>query len=172
MVFLDIVVCSVLYKVVTVVKCGKEYLIEDISELDCKIEVDVWKTVVSIDGEDIEVVIDDISLVALVDIFTGTSDIFSGVVIDVVIIVEISDVVTAVDMSCKEVDGVCKSDDGVTDDTWDVDGFMDEGFKDDTKNEEVLEDAKDEMLIDDAKDDGFSEDTIDVTMEKVLRGDE
>ena len=169
---MDIVVCSVLYKVVGEVKYGEEYLIEDISGLDCKIEVDVWKTVVSIDGEDIEVVIDDISLVAPVDIFTGTSDIFSGVVIDVVIIVEISDVVTAVDMSCKEDDGVCTSDDGVTDDTWDVDGFMDEGFKDDTKNEEVLEDAKDEMLIDDAKDDGFSEDTIDVTMEKVLRGDE
>ena len=59
-VFMDIVVCCVLYKVVTVVKYGEEYLIEDISGLDCKIEVDVWRVVLIIDGEDIEDVIDEI----------------------------------------------------------------------------------------------------------------
>ena len=92
---MDIVVCCVLYKVVTVVKYGEEYLIEDISGLDCKIEVDVWKTVVSIDGEDIEGVIDDINLL---DIFTGISDIVSCVVMEVVTIVDTSNVVFAVDM--------------------------------------------------------------------------
>ena len=109
MVFLDIVVCSVL--VVGVVEYGEEYLIEDILGLDCFSDVVdvVWKVVVTIDGEDIEDVVDDISLVALVDIFTGTSDIISGVVIDVVIIVEISDVVSAVDMSTTEEVGVCES---------------------------------------------------------------
>ena len=42
--FIDIVVCSVLYKVVTGVKCGEKYLIEDISGLDCfsDIEAGVW----------------------------------------------------------------------------------------------------------------------------------
>ena len=59
-VFMDIVVCCVLYKVVTVVKYGEEYLIEDISGLDCKIEIDVWRVVLIIDGEDIEDVIDEI----------------------------------------------------------------------------------------------------------------
>ena len=52
MVFLNIVV--------TVVKYGEEYLIEDISGLDCKIEIDVWRVVLIIDGEDIEDVIDEI----------------------------------------------------------------------------------------------------------------
>ena len=32
--FIDIVVCSVLYEVVTGVKCGEEYLTEDISEIN------------------------------------------------------------------------------------------------------------------------------------------
>ena len=86
---MDIVVTSVLY--------GEEYLIEDISGLDCfsDIEDDVWRVVVSIDGEDIEGVIDDINLLV---IFTGISDIVSCVVMDVVIIVDTSNVVFAVDM--------------------------------------------------------------------------
>ena len=106
-VFLDIVVCSVLNEVVGVVKYDEESLIEDISELDCFSDVvdDVWKVVVFIDRKDIEDGINEINLVALVDIFTGTSDIISGVVIDVVIIVEIS----AVDMSTTDDNGVCKS---------------------------------------------------------------
>ena len=107
-VFMDIVVCSVLYKVVAVVEYGEEYLTEDISGLDCfsDIIIGVWKVLVTTDGEDIEDVIDDINLV---DIFTGTSDIISGDVIDAVIIVEISDVVSAVDMSCTDEDEVSKS---------------------------------------------------------------
>ena len=86
-------------------------MIEDISGLDCfsDIIIGVWKVVVTTDGEDIEDVVDDISLVALVDIFTGTSDIISGDVIDAVIIVEISDVVSAVDMTCTDEDEVNKS---------------------------------------------------------------
>ena len=97
--------------VVSVVKYGEEYLIEDISGLDCfsDIIIGVWKVVVTTDGEDIEDVVDDIILVALVDIFKGTSDIISGDVIDAVIIVEISDVVSAVDMSCTDEDEVSKS---------------------------------------------------------------
>ena len=60
---MDIVVCSVLYKVIGVVKYGEEYLIEDISGLDCfsDVEDDEWKVVVFKDGEDIEDAIDDIS---------------------------------------------------------------------------------------------------------------
>ena len=61
------------------------------------------------DREDIEDGIDDIDLVTLVDIFRGTSDIISGVVIDVVIIVEISNVVFVLDILNIEEDGVCKS---------------------------------------------------------------
>ena len=97
--------------VVGVVKYGEEYLIEDISGLDCLSDVvdDVWKVAVFKDGEDIEGVIDDISLVALVDIFTGTSDIISGIVMDVVIIVEIYNVVSVVDMPTSDEDEVCKS---------------------------------------------------------------
>ena len=49
------------------------------------------------DGEGIEDVIDDIDLVALVDIVTGTSDNISDVVIDVLIIVDISNVVFTTD---------------------------------------------------------------------------
>ena len=66
------------------------------------------------------------------------------------------------------------TDEGVTDDTWVVERFlnnsMDEGFKDETKNENggFLVDIKDEGFIDDIKDDGFLDDTIDVTMEKVF----
>ena len=56
------------------------------------------------DGEGIEDVIDDIDLVALVDIVTGTSDNISDVVIDVLIIVDISNVVFTTDE-----DGVNKS---------------------------------------------------------------
>ena len=102
---MDIVDCSVLYKVVGVVKYGEECLIEDISGLDCFSDVEdgVWKIVFIIDGEDMEDVIDDINLVALVDVLTGTCDVISGVVIDVVIIV---DVVSAVDMSCTDEDKV------------------------------------------------------------------
>lgn len=48
--------------------------------------------------------IDEYDLVALVDIFTGNSGIISGVVIDVVIIVEISNVVFNIDMSSTETD--------------------------------------------------------------------
>ena len=83
--------------VVSVVEYGEEYLIEDILGLDCfsDIEDDVWRVVVSIDGEDVEDVIDDINLL---DIFTGISDIVSCVVMDVVIIVDTSNVVFAVDM--------------------------------------------------------------------------
>ena len=64
---------------------------------------------VFIDGNDIEDVIDEIDLVALVDIFNGTPDILSSVVIDVVNLVEISAVVSAVDMSITDDNGVCKS---------------------------------------------------------------
>ena len=97
---MDIVDCSVLYKVVIVVKYGEEYLIEDISGLDCfsDIIIGVWWNVVFIDGGYIEDVIDNIELVALVNIFTGTSDMISGVVLDVVIIAATSNVVFAVDM--------------------------------------------------------------------------
>ena len=56
------------------------------------------------DGEGIEDVINDIDLVALVDIVTGTSDNISDVVIDVLIIVDISNVVFTTDE-----DGVNKS---------------------------------------------------------------
>ena len=49
------------------------------------------------DGEGIEDVINDIDLVALVDIVTGTSDNISDVVIDVLIIVDISNVVFTTD---------------------------------------------------------------------------
>ena len=71
-------------------------------------------------------------------------------------------------------------DEGVTDDTWVVVRFlnnsMDEGFKDETKNENggflvdtkdegLLEDAKDERFTNDIKDDGFLEDTREGTME-------
>ena len=59
-----------------------------------------------LDGKVIEEVIDDVDLVALVDIFTGNSDIISGVFIDGVIVV---DIVFAVDMSGKKDVGVCKS---------------------------------------------------------------
>ena len=104
---MDIVDGSVLYKVVSRLKCGEEYLIEDISRLDCFTDIvdGVWKVVVFTDGEDIEDVIDDINLVALVDIFTGTSDVISGVVFDLVIIGMISDVVPAVAMSTTDGDG-------------------------------------------------------------------
>ena len=109
--FIDIVVCSVLCKAVTGGECGKEYFIEDILRLECFPDVKdgVWKAAVAIDGEKIEDVIDDINLVPLVDIFTGISDIISGAVIDVEIIVEIYDVVFTVDMSTTEEDGVNKS---------------------------------------------------------------
>ena len=91
--------------VVSVVKYGEEYLIEDISGLDCfsDVEDDIWKIVFIIDVEDIEDVIEDINLFGLVDVLTGTCDVISGVVIDVVIIV---DVVSAVDMSCTDEDKV------------------------------------------------------------------
>ena len=71
-------------------------------------------------------------------------------------------------------------DEGVTDDSWVVVRFlnnsMDEGFKDETKNENrgflvdtkdegLLEDAKDERFTNDIKDDGFLEDTREGTME-------
>ena len=71
-------------------------------------------------------------------------------------------------------------DERVTDDNWVVERFlnnsMDEGFKDETKNENggflvdtkdegLLEDAKDERFTNDIKDDGFLEDTREGTME-------
>ena len=54
-------------------------------------------------------------------------------------------------------------DEGVTDDTWVVERFlnnsMDEGFKDETKNEDggFLVDTKDEGLLEDAKDERFTD---------------
>ena len=81
------------------------------SGLDCftDIEDGVWKVEVILGRADIEDVIDDINLVTLVDIFTGTSDIISCVVIDVVIMVEIYNVVSAVGMACAGEVGVCKA---------------------------------------------------------------
>ena len=64
---------------------------------------------VTIGGKVIEDVIDDVDLVALVDVFTGTSDIIFGVVMDVLIIAEISDVVFALYILGTKVNGVCKS---------------------------------------------------------------
>ena len=108
---IGIVVCKILYEAVTGVKYGEEYLIEDISRLDCftDIEDNVLEAVATIDGEDIDDVIDDINLLPWVDIFTGTSGIIFGVVIDAVIVVDISDVFFTVDMSSPEEDGVNKS---------------------------------------------------------------
>ena len=108
---IGIVVCKILYEAVTGVKYGEEYLIEDISRLDCftDIEDNVLEAVATIDGEDIDDVIDDINLLPWVDIFTGTSGIIFGVVIDAVIVVDISDVFFTVDMSSTEEDGVNKS---------------------------------------------------------------
>ena len=103
-VFLKSVDCSVLYKVLSRVKCGEEYLIEGLDGFFDILE-DAWKFVVFIGGKDIKDVIDDIDLVALVDIFTGISDIISGAVFEVVI-GKISDVVPAVDMSTADEDGV------------------------------------------------------------------
>ena len=75
------------------------------------------------------------------------------------------------------------NDEGAIDDTRDIEGFMDdsmdEGLKEDTKDgdESIIDDFKDEeardgRFMDDVKDVGFLDDTMDVTMEKVLRGDE
>ena len=60
-----------------------------------------WEVIDEVDG--------DVSLVVLVDIFTGTSDIISGVAVDVVIIVEISNVVCVLDVSNAEEGGVCEA---------------------------------------------------------------
>ena len=65
--------------------------------------------VVTLCWEVIDEVVGDVSLVVLVDIFTGTSDIISGVAFDVVIIVEIYNVVSVVDVSNAEEDGVCEA---------------------------------------------------------------
>ena len=67
----------------------------------------VFFRVVTLCWEVIDEVVGDVSLVVLVDIFTGTSDIISGVAVDVVIIVEIYNVVSVVDVSNAEEDGVC-----------------------------------------------------------------
>ena len=68
----------------------------------------VFFRVVTLCWEVIDEVVGDVSLVVLVDILTGTSDIISGVAVDVVIIVEISNVVFAVDTTTDE-NGVGKS---------------------------------------------------------------